>query len=311
MARTREPTPEEREEVNYLLEMVKHKGNFWGLMGGLAAGSIVAMVTGIAPAILIPLVAQAGINGILGLFLPDSPVFRERVDRQKRQERRQAVRAYLVAEIEKRVPGQHRNWEVYHRLVEQLAALRKTAREHATTLTLYDVEKLDDSTLDYLRLWLARIIIHERQESSDERKIAARLRKVDQELEVPDLPFMDQQRMEKAKADLEKVLDRRKSYERYEHSMAASMISLADAFTELHHRITANPTGEDWGSHVESTVERMSVVEQLDFAADFEIDQAVALSQGARNAVDRARQDEALREAQPASPRSQKARSKQ
>ena len=311
MSGKRRPSEEEHEEVNYFLEMVKHKGNFWGLMGGLAAGSLVAMVTGIAPAILIPVVAQAGINGLLGLFLPDSPVFRETVDRKKREEKRKAARAYLVEEIEKRVPGQHRNWEVYHRLVEQLAALRKTAREHDTTLTLYDVEKLDDSTLDYLRLWLARIIIHERQESSDERKIAARLRKVEEELAEPDLPFMDRQRMEKAKSDLVKVLERRKSNERYEHSMAASMISLADAFTELHHRITANPTGEDWGSHVEHTVERMSVVEQLDFAADFEIDQAVALSQGARKAFARATQAEALREATPASGRGQKARTKQ
>ncbi len=310
MSARREPTDAEKEEVNYFLEMVKHRGNFWGLMGGLAAGSIVAIVTGIAPAILIPVVAQAGLNGILGLFLPDSPFFREMIDRKKREERRATTRTYLVEEIGRRVPGQHHNWEVYHRLVDQLKALRRTAKDQETTLSLYDVEKLDDSTLDYLRLWLARIIIHERQESSDERKIAARLREVEKELAADDLPFMDRQRMDKAKADLEKVLDRRRSYQRTEHSMAASMIALADAFTELHQRITANPTGEDWGSHVEKTVERMSVVEQLDFAADFEIQQAVALSQGAREAVATALDAEALRPAGSTRGRGQKARTR-
>ena len=180
MAKPRQTTEGESTEVNYLLEMVKHRGNFWGLMGGLAAGSVVAIATGIAPAILIPIVAQAGINGILGLFLPDSPFFREMIDRKKREERRASTRQYLSEEIGKRVPGQHRNWEVYHRLVEQLCALRKTAKEQETTLSLYDVEKLDDSTLDFLRLWLARIIIHERKESSDERTVAARLRQVEQ-----------------------------------------------------------------------------------------------------------------------------------
>lgn len=305
----KEPTEEEAAEVNYFLEMVKHPANFWGLMGGLAAGSVAALFTGIAPAILIPVVAQAGLNGIMGLFVPESPFFREMIDRKKRLEQRDAARKHLIGEIERRVPGAHANWETYHRLVEQLKALRRTAKSQATTLSLYDVEKLEESTIDFLRLWLARIIIHERKENSDERKVQARLRAVNKELEGGGLPAMDRKRMEKARADLEKVLERRKSYDRHEHSMAASMLSLGDAFTELHHRITANPTGEDWGSHVESTVERMAVSEELDFAADFELDQAVALSKGARRAVDAALNQEAMREAAPAG-RKRKAKTK-
>lgn len=291
---TQPPPPEE--DVNYFLEMVKSKGNFWGLMGGLAVGSVAAIATGIAPAILIPVVAQAGLNGILGLFLPDSPVFRSMIDRKKRAERRVVARQHLEAEIRRRVPGEHNHWETYGRLAEQLKALHRTAKAQDTTLTLQDVERLDDSTLDYLRLWLARIILHERKQSSDVRKIEARLAKVEHELKTTELPFMDRQRLERAREDLDKVLKRRASYDRSEHSMAASMISLAEAFTELHHRITANPTGEDWGSYVENTVERMAVTEELDFAADFELDRAVALSRGAREAVD-AELGEALREA--------------
>jgi len=44
-------------------------------------------------------------------------------------------------------------------------------------------------------------------------------------------------------------------------------------------------------------VERMNVSEELDFAADLEIDQAIGASRAARKAVGRALQDEALREA--------------
>ncbi len=301
-------SPTAEEDVNYFLEMVKSKGNFWGLMGGLAVGSVAAIATGIAPAILIPIVAQAGVNGILGLFLPDSPVFRSMIDRKKRAERRIVARDHLVGEVRRRVPGQHKHWETYYRLVDQLKALRRTAKAQDTTLSLQDVERLDDSTLDYLRLWLARIILHERKTNSDVRKIEARLAKVEHELKTVDLPFMDRQHLERARDDLEKVIRRRASYERHEHSMAASMISLADAFTELHHRITANPTGEDWGSYVENTVERMAVTEELDFAADFELDRAVALSRGAREAVD-AELAEALRE--PEKPTRSKAKQRQ
>ena len=277
--------PEAEEQVNYFLEMVKSPANFWGLMAALAAGSVAAVATGIAPALLIPIVAQAGLNGILGLFLPDSPFFREMIDRKKRAERREAARANLVEEVARRIPGEHPNWVTYHRLVDQLASLNKTAKNQATNLSLWDVERLDDSTLDYLQLWLARLILLERQQTSDVRPIQERLGSIERELEVEDLSHMDRRRMERARDDLVKVLARRRGYERQEHSMAASMIALADSFTELHARVTANPRGEDIGSHVERAVERMNVGEELDMLAELELDSALALSRGARRAA--------------------------
>jgi|GEM_PF-742433 len=289
------PPPEE--EVNYLLEMFQHRGNFWGLCAGLIAGSTAAVVTGIAPAILIPVVAQAGVNGLLALFLPESPVFREAVDRKKRKTRREAARVHLIEEIERRVPGSHANWEGYHRMGEQLRSLQKTAKATETSLSLWDVERLEETAVDFLRLWLARISIHERMQATDERSLEGQIKQLEHQMTDQELPFLDRQRLEKARDDLTSVLNRRRSYGSHDQAMAASMLAMADAFGAVYHRIMANPSGQDLGSYLNDALAKMSATEELDFVADLEIDQALAKSRAARSQASASH--EAMRDAAP------------
>lgn len=291
------------EELNYFLEMIKHPANGWGLSAGLIAGCVAAIATGVAPIVLIPVVAQAGLNGILGLFLPESPVFRQLISRKKRDQRREEDRQRLTEEIAARVPGKHANWESYHRMREQLLDLRRTARRSETNFSAWDVERLDDMTVDFLRMWLARILLHERARSTDHRRVERQLAEVEYRLQDETLEFLDRTRLQKARDDLQKVLDRRKGQDLQDHSMAASMLAMADGFGEVHHQVLANPTGKDLGSFLDGHLERMRVGEELDHAADLELEQAVALSRGARKAVDSAL-GEALRDAEPAGERS-------
>jgi hypothetical protein len=295
----------EEEDVNYVFEMFKHESNVWGLCAALIGGSIAAIATGIAPAILIPVVAQAGINGILSLFLPESPVFREAIDRKKRKGRRAAARKHLVEEINKRVAGPHRNWETYHRMVEQLGSLSKTAKNTDTDLSLWDIERLDETTVNFLRFWLARLTIVERQNATDTRQVQSRARELQRKLKSDSLSSLDRVRLQRALADLDKVLQRRDSFDVQDSSMAAQMLAMADGFSEVYHRIMANPTGDDVGSFLNDAVDRMNVSEELDFAADLEIDALLGASQAARAAVkqsldddrEQADMDEAMRKA--------------
>lgn len=279
--------PPEEEDVNYVLEMFRSRGNLWGLCAALIGGSVAAVATGIAPAILIPVVLQAGINGILSMFLPDSPVFREAVDRRRRKDRREAARQHIVQEIDKRVGGAHANWETYHRMQEQLASLRAAAKDSATELSLWDVERLDETAVNFLRLWLARLTIVERQEAIDIRGVQAQARDLQRKLKEDGLSPLDRNRLQRALADLDKVLERRGSFDVQDSAMAAQMLSMADGFSEVYHRIMANPAGEDLSAFLEGAVERMNVSEELDFAADMEIDALLGASRTAREAAQR------------------------
>ncbi len=299
--------PPDEEDVNYAFEMLKHPANGWGLCAALLAGSVAAIATGIAPAILIPVVAQAGLNGILSLFLPESQVFREAIDRKKRKERRGRARKHLVNEIDKRISGPHRNWEAYHRMLSQLSSLQQTAKNTDAELSPWDVERLDETSVNFLRLWLARLTIVERQQATDVRKVQARARELQRKLKNDALSPLDRNRLQRALADLDKVLERRDSFDVQDSAMAAQMLAIADGFSEVYHRIMANPSGEDLGHFLDNAVERMNVSEELDFAADLEIDQLIGQARAAREAVKDATQsdsdvelEETMREAKPA-----------
>lgn len=299
--------PPEEEDVSYVFEMFKHPANGWGLCAALVTGSLAAIATGIAPMILIPLVAQAGLNGIMSMFLPESPVFREAIDRKKRKERRGRARKHLVEQIDKRISGPHRNWETYHRMLEQLSSLQQTAKNTDAELSPWDVERLDETTVNFLRLWLARLTIVERQQAIDIRKVQARARELQHKLDNDNLSALDRNRLQRALADLDKVLARRDSFDVQDSAMAAQMLAMADRFSEVYHRIMANPSGEDLGNFLNDAVERMNVSEELDFAADLEIDALIGQARAARGAAKKSLQsesdddlEEAMREAQPA-----------
>jgi hypothetical protein len=308
--------PPGEEDVSYALEMLKHPANGWGLCAALVGGSLAAIATGIAPAILIPVVIQAGINGILSMFLPESTVFREAIDRKKRKERRGRARKHMVQEIDRRVSGPHRNWETYHRMLEQLSSLQQTAKNTGTEMSLWDVERLDETTVNFLRMWLARLTIIERQQAIDIRKVQARARELQRKLKQDGLSSLDRNRLQRALADLDKVLSRRDSFDVQDSAMAAQMLAIADGFSEVYHRIMANPSGEELSSFLNDAVERMNVSEELDFAADLEIDALLGASQAARAAAKQSLDtdqddelEEALREAKPAG-RARKQRSR-
>jgi hypothetical protein len=285
---TLRPPPQQEQEVSYFFEMLKHPLNGWGLASGLVVGSIAAVATGITPVLLLPVIAQAGVNAILGLFLPESPVFRELVDGRVRQRRRESERAWLEQQISARIVGTHGNWNSYHRMREQQGALRRIAQDKRTSLGLRDVEKLDSGTVDFLRLWLARLVIRDRHRSLDEAQVRAHLGDVMRQLDDDSLSPAERGRLEKAREDLETVLERRRKLELHENSMAASMLSMADGFSEIHQRVIANPSGEDLSGWINDQVGRMSVVEELDFAAEIELDAAIGLSRAARGAAERA-----------------------
>jgi hypothetical protein len=285
------------QDVNYVMEMFKHPANGWGVCAGLVAGSLAAVATGIGPALLIPIVLQAGLNGILSLFLPESPIFREAIDRKKRRVRREAAREHLHAEINKRVDAPHRHWETYHRMVEQRDSLNRAAKNTGTDLSLWDVERLDATTVTYLRLWLARLTIDEREAAIDVRSVQAQADEIERLLADPGLSALDLNRLVRARTDLDTVLSRRDSFTVQESAMAAQMLSIADGFSEVYHRIMANPTGEDLGSFLNDAVARMNVSEELDFAAGDELASALNASRAARQAVEASSMSEAMRQA--------------
>lgn len=258
----------EDEAVSYLKEMVKHPASVYGLLGMIALGAVASIPLGLGVGV-IPLLAFAAGESIAALFVPNSPVFREMVDRKKRAERRENFRDHLTEKVEAKVGGDHPHWSVYHRMRERLDSLREIAANRSTSLSPYDVERLDEATVDYLGLWLARLVMSERRNTLDERGIRSRIESIDQQLE--DAARVERKRLAKARQDLERILKRRSSLSARETAVEAAMLSMSDTFEEVYQRVMTDPTSTDVAQELQNAVERLGIEEELDFAVEEEL----------------------------------------
>ncbi|MEM9069683.1 MAG: hypothetical protein AAGE52_14320 [Myxococcota bacterium] len=259
-----------KKKVSYFKEMLLHKYNINSGLGSLAAGVVLSIPFGGVG--FLPVIAYGAGVAIASLFVPGSATFRANVDRRKMVEQREAARQHLIDEIEKRVGKDHAYWQVYGRMLERRDSLRKVAEQQETAVTQEDIDRLDDATVDYLGLWLARIAIHERSASFDERTLARRIADIDTQLETVGASS-DKRRLLKAKKELENLIRRREEMKTREASMEATMLSMSDTFDEVFQRVMANPTSrEEVAAELKVAVERMNAEEELDYILEDEID---------------------------------------
>lgn len=257
------------EETSYLKEMVSHPASVYGGLAALAAGAILSIPLGLGFAAIPVLIYAAG-EGIASLFVPSSPVFREAVNRRKRAERRSAMRQHLEEEITKRVGADHRLWGTVKRMDERLRSLEGIAKNSSTTLSLRETERMAEVVVNFLGLWLARLIIAERLESMDDRRLAGRIQYIDQQIAGAATP-VDRKRLERAREDLTRVAGRRDSLRARETALDAAMLAMADAFEEVYQQIITDPSATDVTRSLEEAVSRMGVQQELEMAVDDEL----------------------------------------
>jgi hypothetical protein len=256
---------------SYVVEMLKHKYNVYAVLGTVAGAAVLSIPFGLGIA-LIPVLGYAAGTSIAGLFVPGSRKFRDNIDRRRRAEERELTRKHLVDEISQRVGPNHGYWRDYARICDRRDSLMKIAEQRESALAYEDVERLDDSTLDFLGLWLGRIAIEDRQRAVSEEQIQGRIAQIQQDLEEMVDP-MNQRRLVKAKSDLESLLVRRREMRTRDAAAEAAMLSMCDAFDEVYQRIMVNPSSrEAIDGDLRSAVERLNIEEELDVVLHEEVD---------------------------------------
>lgn len=274
--------PPTQEDVSYFKEMLGHPANLGALCGSLVLGSVALVASGVMGWALLPMIGYAGAAGIASLFVPDSPVFREYVDRKKRAEARERHRQYLLDEIRRRAgdpdaPGGGTSpsdwsdhWERYRRMRERFESLARVAAQKGTSLTAYDLEKLDDATVDFLRLFHGRLAMRERIRSNDPDELRSGIKRVERQVEGA-RTATDRMQLEKAKADLEKLLQRHESLKARDTAAAAALLSASDTFEEVYHHILTNPHASGMSDYLEGVADRFAIEEELSLEVEREL----------------------------------------
>ena len=262
---------QEVENVSYLKEMLTSPGSIYGLLGTLILAALLSIPLGIGIA-LIPLLFFGAFETIAALFIPSSPVFQAKVQKRLRAERREKSREHLIEEIQRRDSGEGQfHWRAYHRMRERVESLIQIAGNRQTAMSERDVERLDDATVDYLGLWLAWLVMAERWQNVDEDGITRRITAIEKQIEKLD-DSVERRRLEKARADLERILARRKTLWGRATEVEAKMLAMTDTLEEVYQRVITNPNSDDATSQLQDAVERMKVEEEIDMAVDAELD---------------------------------------
>lgn len=263
-------TWKKKKKVSYLKEMLKHRYNVNTGLGAAAASALMLIPFGGLG--MIPLLAYGTGAIIAGLVVPDSKKFRNAVDLRIERENRDATRDHLIEKITEKAGANHPYWSTYQRMLERRDSLAELAQDAEAAFELEDIGGLDDATVDYLGLWLARIAVHERGEAIDEKTLKQRIKAIDNQLEgVED--SASKRRLLKAKSELENLVRRRQIMLTREAAMEASMLSMADAFDEVYQRVISNPSARDQvAAELKVAVERMNAEEELEHVLEDEIE---------------------------------------
>jgi len=255
----------QNKEPSYLWEMLRSQPNLYALLGSVAAGVVLSIPFGFGVG-AIPLIAFAAGEAIAAMYVPALPTFRARVDKEYREKAREATRWHLIDEIQSRMRtrGSSRgSLDAYNRMVERVSSLFKVAEESQTQLAAYDVERLDDSTLDYLSIWLATLVIDDRSNAVNLRDIEQRIDAIEREIRDAK-PGADLKQLQIARNDYAGLLTRHRRMQSRRRALEAALVSMPDQMEEIYQTIMMAPTCTEVGSKLEEAIAKLRLQEDIE-----------------------------------------------
>jgi hypothetical protein len=256
-------------ERSYLTELLTHQYTLYGFLSSIAAGSLLAIPYDFGLAAL-PLLGFGALTSLAALFVPSSLPFRRWVDRRHHDQRRASTRAQLVRELQSRETADHPSWEVYGRMVRRVQSLRELAQQRSSSFFETELERLDDATVDFLGLWLARISMGERLSHLVAQDLPAKLAQTDRRIETA-APG-DRRALEKARADLERLLASQTRIETHQTAIETAMLAMSDALEEVYQGVMSNPASNDASNRLQQAVDRMRIEDDLGSALDEDLE---------------------------------------
>ena len=256
--------------------MLTSQGNVYAGLGTLAAATLLSIPFGFGIG-AIPLVAFAAGEIIAALYVPSSPVFRAKVDRKWRARERESTRQRLLNEIEtrgRRSSLHQQSMSAYKRMGSRVVSLYSRAHDGQSRLSVEDVERLDDATIEFLYMWLAGLVMEERGDAIKPRDIEGRIVLLDQEIANPKAGA-DLRQLQKARADYVAILERHYRLQSRVRALDAAMLSMPDRLEEIYQTIMTTPLSEDVGARLEESIATLRL--QEDIEAELAGDMAEAL----------------------------------
>lgn len=225
----------------------------------------------------IPLIAFAAGEFIAAMYVPATITFRDAADRRFRAKNRAAARNRLLDEIQardKKRTAFDQTLKTWRKMSERVEALYRHAAETRTNMLIIEIERLDDATIEYLCIWLARLVMEDRAESVNLKEIEQRVAMINRELEAA-RPGVDARQLQKAKAEYLALVERHNRMMSRKTAIEAAMLSMPDQMEEIYQTIMTTPASEDIGSRLEDSIEKLRLQEDIEAELSGELEAAL------------------------------------
>ena len=263
-------------QPSYLKEMLTSQGNMYAGLGSLAAAALLSIPFGFGIGAL-PLIAFAAGEFIASMYVPGTLTFRDAVDRRFRARNREATRRRLLEEIQTRDKKRfafEQTLATWRRMCERVESLYRHAADTRTNLPIVEIERLEDATIEYLCIWLARLVMEDRAESVNLKEIEQRVAQIDRELDAAK-PGVDARQLRKARAEYLALAERHNRMLSRKTAIEAALLSMPDQMEEIYQTIMTTPATEDVGSRLEDSIEKLRLQEDIEAELSGEIEAAL------------------------------------
>lgn len=273
-------------ETSYLGAMLTSQANLYAGLGAASLAVAASFPFGLVGAAL-PLLAFGVLEVLACLVVPDLPSFRAKVDTENRRARRAEVRNTLLGELSRRIPvgingsamyvnrgssletADRERVRAFNRMIEQIQALSRVAEDRDSSVGPREVERMHEACLDFLSLWLARLVIASRESSADLRDIRRKLDQIDRDLATADRATAAQLR--RAQAEYQGVINRRQALVGKTVAIDAALTAMPDKIEEIYQMVIASPYSKGMGGRLEDSLSRLRLAEELEQELSFDL----------------------------------------
>lgn len=278
---------------SYLGAMLSSQSNLYAILGAGAVAAVAAIPFGLVGLVL-PLLALGVGETLAALIVPDMATFRSKVDEKFRRDQRTQYREHILREISARIPIALSDYRLettharslsqadvrraggYNNMIERIRSLSSVALDRRTQLGSREIERLHEAAIDYLSLWLARLVIDTREQNVSTADINREINKLD--LHLREASPSEARQLQQARRDYVEMLSRRENMAGKGMAIDAAMLAMPDKIEEIYQMVLGARFSSGLGDKIEDSLSRLRLEEALEQELSADLSSQIPLS---------------------------------
>jgi hypothetical protein len=254
----------------YWLDYLRHPSHLMAVGAGFAL-ALGASLPWAGDGFGLTLLAMAALETIAIAVIPSLPSFREWADRGERSRELGALYERLTAEIKAHGGSEH--LVDFSLMADRVASLYRMADDPGSTLTRFDVQQLEDTTIDFLRLCLSDAVMKEarRKAGDTESQIQNRLRDVQQQMQRTGLSPHELAQLRRAEAEFTEALRRQGRMASRKAMLDAALYAMPIRMDEVYQMVMTAPRNGNMGSLLEESLQKLRISEEVSMDLDLDL----------------------------------------